>query len=66
VSSKRRLRRNACGNKVRHLTAIAARAAIRRQVQRLQSTGAVVGHLQAYRCPFCHGWHVGHSKKVRW
>ena len=58
MSSKRRIRRNACGKKKRHLTAEGATIAARKTTGR----GA-----QPYHCPFCKFYHVGHSKQgVAW
>jgi len=55
MSSKRAIRRRACGHKVRHENEAAARAHI----------GALhhakgYSPMNAYRCSFCGGWHVGH------
>jgi hypothetical protein len=58
VSSKRRLRRNACTGKVRHADAEAANAHLRHI--RLASPGTPF--LNVYRCSFCGGFHVGHAK----
>lgn len=64
MASKRRLRRNQCGSKVRHASEHAAHLAIR--TMRRQAGGAI-GYLNAYMCPHCGGWHVGHaSTGHRW
>ncbi len=55
MSSKRRLRRRACANKRRYATrdeAFTSRDLAGRR------TGAV---MNAYRCHFCRGWHIGHA-----
>lgn len=59
MASKRHLRRKACQGKVRHLTEAHARAAI----HSLHTGKGWQGHMNAYRCPFCKGWHVGHAKR---
>jgi hypothetical protein len=56
MASKRRLRRNACGHKIRHATEDAARAAIRA----LRRAGNARAPLTPYRCPYCGAFHVGH------
>ncbi len=57
MASLRRLRRKACTGKIRHATALDAfthiRALHRKQVWQ--------GHLNAYKCRFCNGYHVGHA-----
>lgn len=53
MSSKRRVRRNQCGTKVRHATHIAAMMHLRA----LRSKEP----LNAYKCRFCRGYHVGHQ-----
>lgn len=57
MSSKRRIRRNQCGDKVRHLTAAAAKVALRKLRARLDFHGGIV---EIYHCRFCKGYHVGH------
>jgi hypothetical protein len=52
MSSKRRIRRNACTGKRRFATLTEALAANRFRIT-------------AYRCAFCSGWHLGHSKARR-
>lgn len=52
MSSKRRVRRNQCGAKVRHATHADAMLHLRSLRSR--------DPLNAYRCAFCKGWHVGH------
>jgi hypothetical protein len=49
VSSKRRQRRKACIGKVRHDSRATAAAAVRGR-----------HWLNAYECPHCTGWHIGH------
>lgn len=63
MSSKRRLRRNACDGKTRHATEQAARAAIG---SLLRSAKSPIGYINAYRCEFCSGWHTGHARKASW
>lgn len=63
MSSKRRLRRNACTGKVRHATRGAARAAIASLVRKVQGP---VGYINPYLCSFCSGWHIGHARKASW
>ncbi|MDR1162721.1 MAG: hypothetical protein LBM17_02640, partial [Candidatus Accumulibacter sp.] len=59
MASKRRIRRNVCGRKIRHATEAAARAAIRS----LRRAG-VLAALTPYRCPFCGQFHVGHPPRA--
>ena len=59
MSSKRAIRRRSCKGKVRHLTADAASAAI----HHLNMRKGWQGRMNAYRCPFCGGYHVGHARK---
>lgn len=62
MSSKRRLRRNACGRKVRYASQDEALAAL----IALKRGRPETGYLTPYRCPFCNGFHFGHPpKKVR-
>ena len=58
MSSKRRIRRNQCGRKVRHADEAAARRAIWKLAQ---AYGGGLGFMQVYRCPHCSGWHIGHA-----
>lgn len=54
MTSKRRLHRRECTNKVRHRTKDGAYVAIRR---------AQPGHqVHIYHCPWCHYWHIGAMK----
>lgn len=55
MASKRHIRQKQCGGKVRHVDAGAAGFAKRRAAERGQL-------VRVYRCPFCHGYHVGHFK----
>ena len=52
MSSKRHIRRNQCGDKIRHVTHAAA-------MHHLKALHSPLP-LSAYRCKFCKGWHVGH------
>ena len=56
LSSKRAIRRRACGGKKKFPTrtrAISAAVRISRQTKE---------RLRAYRCRFCRAWHVGHAR----
>lgn len=57
MASKRRLRRKACGNKVKHAThdeaILVAHKTARKYKQRLS----------AYKCKYCGSYHVGHTPK---
>ncbi|EAY0359032.1 hypothetical protein B2J38_16715 [Salmonella enterica] len=57
MASKRRLRRKQCSGKIRFAS---AEDAVRR-IQILHRKYGHRGQLQAYHCPFCKGWHVGHA-----
>jgi hypothetical protein len=57
VSSKRAIRRRACGRKIRHASLEAARA----HIGELHGRKGYQGLLNAYHCSFCGGWHVGHA-----
>lgn len=59
MASKRRLRRKACGDKVRHPTQTAAV----RHLIKLQRKDFARG-MRSYRCRWCGGWHVGHYAPV--
>ena len=59
MSSKRRICRNQCGRKVRHADEAQARKAIH-QLRRAYGD-APLGFMNAYRCQFCGGWHIGHA-----
>lgn len=63
MSSKRRIRRNACTRKVRHATQEGARVAIKVMVKRM---GGMLGYMQSYKCQFCGGWHIGHGQSKGW
>lgn len=57
MSSKRAIRRRACSRKIRHETEAAARG----HIGQLHKRKGWQGHMNAYRCSFCGGWHVGHG-----
>lgn len=57
MASKRRLRRKACSGKRRYATAIEAEQAIRR----LRYETKTLARMNAYRCPFCNKFHIGHT-----
>jgi len=56
VSSKRAIRRRSCTGKVRHTSQ--ANAEVARRVM-VRAGRAAPGTLNAYRCSFCGGYHVG-------
>lgn len=58
MASKRHLRRKACEGKRRHPSVREAQHA----VQVLYQRHVVDGEVQAYQCPFCGGYHVGHAR----
>lgn len=65
MSSKRALRRRSCERKVRYKSKKDAKRAIYRTNKRK----GWAGHVQAYMCQFCGGWHFGHPpkrKRSRW
>jgi hypothetical protein len=55
MSSKRRLRKRMCQDKVRYTREAAYEAR-----HRLQMRGEFVN---AYKCDWCGGWHVGHPPR---
>lgn len=55
MSSKRAIRRRTCGHKIRHTTVEAARV----HIGQLHHAKGYCP-MNAYRCSFCGGWHVGH------
>lgn len=61
MSSKRRIRRNACTGKVRHATAADGAKAI----YDLNRGQGYRGRMNCYRCQFCKGYHIGHAKASR-
>lgn len=58
MASKRHVRQRACGDKRRYETVEAGREAI----YQLNRTG-YKGHMNVYKCKFCHSYHVGHAPK---
>lgn len=58
MASKRRQRRKQCGDKIPHSHQTAVQEAIRRS----RAAGAVEV-FDAYPCPVCGAWHVGHRPK---
>ena len=58
MSSKRRLRRKVCEGKIRHASADAASIERRKLLKRTLDTSRI----DVYPCPFCNGYHIGHSK----
>lgn len=63
MASKRRIRRNKCEGKVRHETMDQAKSAAFRLREHEGYHGA--WRAQAYHCPFCGGFHVGHGGAIR-
>ncbi|MBF9263570.1 hypothetical protein [Paracidovorax cattleyae] len=59
MSSKRRIRRNACTGKHRYANAADAQAAI----NGLHRRKGYQGYMQPYRCAFCNGFHFGHPPR---
>lgn len=57
MSSKRRLRRNACDGKRRYPDRSAANSAIWHQRARWTA------RMNAYHCPHCGYYHIGHTPK---
>lgn len=58
MASKRRIRRKQCGDKQRHKSEAEATA---HAVSYLHKFGK---YKRAYRCSWCHYWHVGAPSKV--
>lgn len=56
MASKRHQRRKQCGDKKRHATAAEALD----HIQYLRRNHKARGALNAYRCQWCGGFHVGH------
>jgi hypothetical protein len=56
-----RTRKKACESKRRYDTRREAQA----HIQRLIKQGAAPRLMNAYRCPHCKGWHVGHRERGR-
>ena len=57
MSSKRAARRRSCQGKRRHDDWNGANAALRSLLVRKVDHG----HMQVYRCPACHGFHIGQA-----
>lgn len=57
MASKRRLRRKACGSKLRHPTMPDAMLAAKLSSKKFNQ------RLSAYKCQYCGGFHVGHTPK---
>lgn len=58
MASLRRIRRNSCTGKRRYLTAQEGQEAI----FWLNRRRGYQGRMDVYRCRFCNGYHIGHSK----
>jgi len=65
VAHGRRRLRVPGGHKVRYATEQAARSASAGLAQHEQALGLNSRWINAYRCPHCGGWHVGHSGAKR-
>lgn len=63
MSSKRRIRRKSCKGKQRFETLDAAWTACRSVIRRDRVQGVEPGHMNAYRCRFCGGFHFGHTPR---
>ena len=61
MASKRRIRRKACGKKIRYETAKDAGAGR----HALNRSKGYQGQMNVYRCPFCGGYHIGHAGGTR-
>jgi len=61
MASKRRKRRKACGDKVRHDSREEALLAMRKIYRNFGYNGP----LNVYRCPFGTHWHVGHKPRPK-
>ena len=57
MASKRAARRKSCDGKIRYATGAEATAEACRLRRRSHWP------MQAYRCQFCHGYHVGHMPR---
>lgn len=57
MSSKRRLRRNACDGKVRYTSFPEARHAMHSVIRHMGNGG---WPMEPYHCEFCKGFHFGH------
>lgn len=60
MASKRRIRRKSCTGKLRHATPAEGQAHITQLHRRFGYS-----LMDVYRCRFCSGYHVGHSKGGR-
>jgi hypothetical protein len=65
VSSKRRLRRNACKGKQRFNDQDSAMRGVQRLVHAPDFVRKAGRYVNAYRCHHCGGWHVGHSTSLK-
>lgn len=61
MASKRRIRRKACGDKIRYETMQKAIDALTSAKRRGIVKSRTTDHLNAYRCGFCGGYHWGHK-----
>ena len=56
MSSKRKIRRKECGEKIKHLTLGSALIHLQVLKARYNDSG-----MRAYGCRVCGGWHIGHK-----
>lgn len=61
MSSKRAIRRRSCDGKIRHAD---QREALD-HIAGLNRRKGFQGSMNAYRCDFCGGWHVGHRPREK-
>ena len=61
MASKRRIRRQSCARKRRHESRDQANVQVSRLIRGGKTRG---GKVIAYACPFCGGWHVGHTGEL--
>lgn len=60
MASKRHQRFKACARKRRYLSRELAELALRQFIARGGDRGVAL-----YRCKFCRGWHLGHSRSAQ-
>ena len=61
MSSKRHLRRKSCVRKTRYASQVEAQSAMG-MLKRLDRQSGAISFMRTYPCPFCGGWHVGHTR----
>lgn len=62
MASRRCQRRRACLGKIRYDSAVAAWVAATATARSNHRRGEG-GQINAYRCPFCGGYHCGHARR---